>query len=199
MDADSKVRPNYFVELENHLSEFPKTNALTTYFEHPIQGKEFTKNIYEAAAIYELYMRYYKLSLKYAGFPYSYYTVGSCFAVNAIVYAKQGGMNRKQAGEDFYFLHKVFPLGRCYEINTTCVYPSPRPSDRVPFGTGPMVKSISESTNKDLFTYHFVSFIDLKLFLEKIVTIQRHTRSLTSIPQVKEIRSFKGCYLLRLR
>jgi predicted transcriptional regulator len=31
-----------------------------------------------------------------------------------------------------------------------------------------MVKSISESTNKDLLTYKFESFIDLKFFLEKV-------------------------------
>ncbi|PLX10775.1 MAG: family 2 glycosyl transferase, partial [Marinilabiliales bacterium] len=108
-------------------------------------------------------------------FPYSYYTVGSCFAVNASVYVKQGGMNRKQAGEDFYFLHKVFPLGRCYEINSTCVYPSPRPSDRVPFGTGPMIQSISESTNKDLRTYNFESFIDLKIFLKQVHNLYQIT------------------------
>ncbi len=168
IDADSKLKTNYFVELEKHFNKFHKTNAVTTYFEHPIEGNEFKADIYDAVSQYELYMRYYKLSLNYTGFPYSYYTVGSCFSINANTYVKQGGMNRKQAGEDFYFLHKIFPLGNCYEINTTCVYPSSRPSDRVPFGTGPMVKSIVESKNEEFLTYNLDSFIELKSFLSNV-------------------------------
>jgi len=168
MDADSKVNADYFQELDKHFTRFPKTNAVTTYFEHPINGEEFTKEIYQAISVYELYLRYYKLALNYTGFPYSFYTVGSCFAVKAQTYIKQGGMNRKQAGEDFYFLHKVFPLGNCHEINSTCVYPSARISDRVPFGTGPMVKSIIESGNKEFLTYSLDSFLELKSFFLEI-------------------------------
>lgn len=173
MDADSTIKSNYFVELNKHFTQYPKTNVVTSYFEHPLKGEEFDKSIYNAAALYELYMRYYKLALRYSGFPYSYYTVGSCFSVRAMAYVKQGGMNRKQAGEDFYFLHKIFPLGHCAEINTTCVYPSPRISDRVPFGTGPMVKSIVESGTKGFKTYNFQSFLDLKQFFEVIENLYK--------------------------
>jgi hypothetical protein len=168
IDADSTIDTNYFSELEKHFNKFSKTNAITIYFEHLIQGNEFEPDIYDAISQYELYLRYYKLALNFTGFPYSYYTIGSCFAVNANAYVKQGGMNKKQAGEDFYFLHKIFPLGSCYELNNTCVYPSSRPSDRVPFGTGPMVKSIAESKNKEFLTYSFDAFIDLKSFLSNI-------------------------------
>lgn len=167
IDADSKIKSNYFTEIEKHLDQFPKTNAITTYFEHPIAGNEFKQEIYDAVSIYELYLRYYKIATKYTGFPYSYYTIGSCFAVTAKAYIKQGGMNKKQAGEDFYFLHKVFPLGQCFEINSTCVYPSPRPSNRVPFGTGPMVESIANS-NEDFLTYDLRAFTDLKKFFQVI-------------------------------
>lgn len=167
MDADSTIKSNYFVELNKHFTQYPKTNVVTSYFEHPLKGEEFDKSIYNAAALYELYMRYYKLALRYSGFPYSYYTVGSCFSVRAMAYVKQGGMNRKQAGEDFYFLHKVFPLGNSYEINSTCVYPSSRPSERVPFGTGPMVKSIAENPDQEFLTYNFEAFSDLKMFLDQ--------------------------------
>ena len=168
IDADAKLCSNYFVELEKHFNQFPKTNVVTTYFEHPIEGREFKNEVYDAIIIYELYLRYYKQALNYTGFPYSHYTVGSCFAVNAKTYVKQGGMNRKQAGEDFYFLHKVFPLGNVYELNTICVYPSSRLSDRVPFGTGPMVKSIIESEKEDFLTYNFDSFFELKSFFEVV-------------------------------
>lgn len=166
LDADAIIKENYFTELEKHLEQFPKTNAATIYFEHPIEGNKFNEEVYDAIITYELYLRYYKQALKYTGFPYSMHTVGSCFAINAMAYAKQGGMNRKQAGEDFYLLHKVFPLGHYHEINTTCVYPSPRTSDRVPFGTGPMVKSIIDSDGEDFLTYNFDSFLELKSLFE---------------------------------
>lgn len=164
IDADTTIKSDYFVELERHFNKYPKTNVITSYFEHPIEGNEFDKDIYNAISIYELYLRYYKQALNYTGFPYSFYTIGSCFAVNANTYIKQGGMSRKQAGEDFYFLHKIFPLGKCYEINSTCVYPSSRTSDRVPFGTGPMVKSIIDTKQEEFLSYAFDSFLELKQF-----------------------------------
>jgi len=42
-------------------------------------------------------------------------------------------MNRKQAGEDFYFIQKLMPLGGYFALNSTAIYPSPRESSRVPF------------------------------------------------------------------
>src|SRR6056297_3056479 len=166
LDGDAKVASNYLTEIGKHFAQNPRTNVATIYFEHPLSGNEYSSPIYPAITIYELYLRYYKHAFQFIRFPYSYYTVGSCFAVSAKAYAKQGGMNSKQAGEDFYFLHKVFPLGNCDEINTTCVYPSPRISQRVPFGTGPMVNQIINSGNDDLLTYDLRCFTDLKAFLQ---------------------------------
>jgi len=167
LDADSTVKTDYLTEIEKHFNSYPKTNALSSYFEHPLEGESFDESIYHAISVYELYLRYYKSALKYSGFPYAFHTIGSCFSVSARAYLKQGGMNRKQAGEDFYFLHKIFPLGECYELDTSCVYPSPRISDRVPFGTGPMVKSIAHSKDPFL-TYAFQSFLDLKSFFQQL-------------------------------
>lgn len=167
LDADSTIKRDYLTEMEQHFNKYPKTNAISSYFEHPLEGEEFDENIYHAISVYELYLRYYKSALGYSGFPYAFHTVGSCFAVSAKAYIKQGGMNRKQAGEDFYFLHKIFPLGECYELNTSCVYPSPRISERVPFGTGPMVKSIAHSKDPFL-TYAFQAFLELKSFFQQI-------------------------------
>ena len=168
LDADTLVKQNYFQEIDKHLKIKQKSNALTIYFEHPIDGNDYDSELYEAITTYELYLRYYKLALHYTGFPYSFYTIGSCFGVKAEAYVKQGGMNRKQAGEDFYFLHKIFPLGNSFEINTTCVYPSSRTSDRVPFGTGPMIQAILDSKSDVFLTYKLDSFKDIKLFFERI-------------------------------
>ncbi|HAN17622.1 MAG: hypothetical protein A2X13_15330 [Bacteroidetes bacterium GWC2_33_15] len=162
LDADTLCKTNYLVEIEKSFENKPRTNALTIYFEHPLQGSEFDSNVYNAITRYELYLRYFKHALKYTGFPYPYYTIGSCFAVSAKAYIKQGGMSRKQAGEDFYFLQKIFSLGNTEELNSSCVYPSPRPSDRVPFGTGPVIRAMLENNEHFYPVYQFESFSDLK-------------------------------------
>ena len=106
-------------------------------------------------------------ALRYAKFPFAFHTVGSSFVVRADIYAMQGGMNRKKAGEDFYFLQKIIPLGNYFEINTATVIPSPRISDRVPFGTGAAVKKMIEQGTNDFTTYDFEAFEILKQFFEE--------------------------------
>ena len=96
--------------------------------------------------------------MKYSNLPYSFHTIGSAFALTASAYARQGGMNRRKAGEDFYFINKLIKGEVFGEINDTTVIPSPRVSNRVPFGTG---RAILEglNTQKDLsLTYDFQSF-----------------------------------------
>jgi hypothetical protein len=168
LDADVTLEPNYLIEIEKLFRQKPQSNAAVIYYEHPATGNDFENSVYKAIAQYELYLRYYKKTLEYCGFPYPYYTIGSCFAVSALAYIKQGGMSRKQAGEDFYFLQKIFSLGNIEELNTTCVYPSPRPSDRVIFGTGPVVKSIVENPDLPYLTYNFESFESLRSFFKSI-------------------------------
>jgi hypothetical protein len=170
-DADSAVSPNYFTALDEHLALYPKTNGIALRFEHPIAGNEFSKEVYDSIILYELYLRYYRLGLKHAGFPYWFYTVGSSFAVRANIYAAQGGMNHRKAGEDFYFLHKIIPLGEFYELNSCCVYPSSRPSDRVPFGTGAAINKLLSGNLKGYPSFHPDSFdcaAQIPVVLEKI-------------------------------
>lgn len=171
-DADCICDNNYFIEIEKRFRDFPETNCCTIYFEHPVEGAEYDEEIYNGITHYELYLRYFKHALQYTGFPFAYYTIGSCFAVKASVYVKQGGMNRKKAGEDFYFLHKVFPGGNIVELNTTRVIPSPRSSNRVIFGTSKEMEKWLK--NKKLDVYNFQAFKDLKLFLnngEKFINL----------------------------
>ena len=98
----------------------PRSPGCSIYFEHPLHGPLEPK-VYEAIAAYELHLRYYVQALRYAAFPYAHHTIGSSMAVRADAYAKQGGMNKRQAGEDFYFLHKIIPLGgQCCGCGDAC-------------------------------------------------------------------------------
>ena len=168
LDADCTVEKNYLLEIERHFSQNEKATGCSIYFEHPLQGNDFEEKNYEAIVNYELFLRYYKLSVTYTGFPYFFHTIGSSMAVRNHVYQKQGGMNRRKAGEDFYFLHKIFPLGNFAELNSTCVIPSPRKSMRVPFGTGSAVTKYLEQDSEEYLTYSFQSFIDLKILFSSV-------------------------------
>jgi len=86
--------------------------------------------------------------------------------VRATAYLDQGGMNRRQAGEDFYFLQKIIQQGGFTELNETCVYPSPRPSNRVPFGTGQAVRAFLERGTRQ--TYPWPAFGDLKQLVDQV-------------------------------
>jgi len=166
-DADSKVQNNYLQSIHDFFSKTDYGGA-SIHFEHPIEGSQFDDQHYQYIQCYELYLRYYKNALSYAGFPFAFHTVGSSFAVKASAYAKQGGMNRRKAGEDFYFINKIIKGEKYGEINDACVIPSPRVSDRVPFGTG---RAMLEAINgqNDLFsTYDFRIFKSLKEWIDMI-------------------------------
>jgi glycosyltransferase involved in cell wall biosynthesis len=165
LDADSVVADNYFVEIQKYFS-FSRNIACSIYFEHPIIGHEFALNVYDGIVLYELHLRYYIQSLKAAGFTFAFHTVGSCMAFKLSAYVKAGGMTKKQAGEDFYMIHKLVLQGGFSELNSTCVYPSPRPSNRVVFGTGATISKWLKSNSYEYLTYNLQSFIDLKSFFD---------------------------------
>lgn len=164
LDADTLVEENYLVEIENYFKQNPEQVGATITFSHQTEGLE--KKHLEGIQLYEKYMDYYKKALEFADYPYPMFTVGSAFAVKAEAYVKRGGMNRRQAGEDFYFLQNLVQIGPVGEITGTTVHPSARLSDRVPFGTGPVLQKWmrgEEDLNK---TYNFQAFNDLKLLFD---------------------------------
>jgi len=158
-DADCRCEPNYLTAIEQYFRRNPQSPGCSIYFEHPLKGP-LPRQVYEGIAAYELHLRYYVRALRYAGFPHAHHTLGSCMAVRAAAYCKQGGMNRRQAGEDFYFLHKIIPLGGFGDLTGTTVFPSPRSSDRVPFGTGKAVREFLEG--QETKTYPLEAFLDLR-------------------------------------
>ena len=166
-DADSLCFANYLTEIEKHFKE-TNSDACSIYFEHFTKGLEYKKEEYEAIVRYELFLRYYKQAVQFTGFPFAYHTIGSSMAVCSDTYQLYGGMNRRKAGEDFYFLQKLIPYVSFTELTTTTVIPSPRVSDRVPFGTGKAVGEWISLGELGYGTYDFSIFTDLKCFIERI-------------------------------
>lgn len=163
IDADCKVKSNYFTAVYGEMHDRKDRTACSIYFEHPISGDEFAGHIYKSIILYELHLRYYLQGLALTGFPYVQHTVGSAIAIKALPYVKAGGMNRRMAGEDFYFIQKLLPAGGFFNLNQTTVFPSPRSSARVPFGTGVTILKLTEGNNETLLTYNPEAFTELKL------------------------------------
>jgi hypothetical protein len=142
LDADCEVDRGYLESVYDDFGRNRRAGGCAIYFEHR-EGK-YPEEVTLTNAIrqYELHLRYYIAGLRWCGFPYPFHTVGSAFAVKAERYVKSGGMNRRQGGEDFYFIQKFVAGDDFVNLNTTAVYPSPRLSLRVPFGTGPVIAKL---------------------------------------------------------
>jgi hypothetical protein len=168
LDADCKVKANYFTAVYNGMINRKDRSACSIYFEHPISGDKFSGSVYKAIVQYELHLRYYFQGVKFTGFPYVHHTIGSAIAVKAFSYMKVGGMNRRLAGEDFYFIQKLVPSGGFFNLNTTTVFPSPRSSFRVPFGTGPVISRLTRTNDDIMLTYNIEAFRDLKFLFSLI-------------------------------
>ena len=170
LDADCLVRPDYLQALTKHFADDPACPGASVYFEHRLEQAE-DANWRRAMAEYELHLRYYVAGMRMAGFPYAFHTVGSAMTVRAESYARQGGMNRRKGGEDFYFIQKLAALGGFSAIVSTTVYPAVRRSDRVPFGTGPALMQATESAT-EFQTYPLQVFFDLQEFCRAVASVQ---------------------------
>ncbi len=177
LDADCRVDAAYLETLVAHFREHPECPGVSIDFEHPVD-LEGDDPVHLAVAEYELHLRYYVAGLRYAGFPYAFHTVGSAMACRAVAYARQGGMNRRQGGEDFYFIQKLVASGGYRSVTATTVYPGVRRSSRVPFGTGPAVARALAGGGGQL-TYAPEIFADLAVFCAGVPDLQSGSRPVT--------------------
>jgi len=164
VDADCSVSNDYIKSIIDHFEKHESSPAASIHFEHLLENPTLD----DAIIHYELHLRYFINMQRYCLLPYAYQTVGSAMAVRSRAYQKQGGMNKRKAGEDFYFLQKMMLLGGFTEVNNTTVYPSSRISERVPFGTGRAMLEWQQNQGKGSKSYHPESFIILKTFLDML-------------------------------
>lgn len=132
LDGDTVVQPDYLEAIVSHFAGATAGGASIPFRHRPAADHAGQTAIDR----YELFLRAYVLGLGQAGSPYAFHSVGSAMACGASAYAASGGMNRRLAGEDFYFLQQVHKVARVATLAGTSVHPSPRASRRVPFGTG---------------------------------------------------------------
>lgn len=161
-DADARLPDDYF-----RASDKLEAAALTYPFEHS------QKNNPLAILLYEFSINYYVAGLQYAGSPYAYPTVGSTLAIHHRHYARVRGFPKRAGGEDFYILNKLRKSGDIITPPTAPIILQDRLSHRVPFGTGPALKKISEMKDpvREFTLYHPDSFELLRQWLDVIPTL----------------------------
>lgn len=161
LDADCVVSPDYLAKV---ISEFNKKNLHSAVIEYEHQYSENTPEA-EAIICYEIFLRYHRLGLKYSKCYYDYHTIGSTIVCDAESYIKAGGMNKRKAGEDYYFLEKLAKQNKIYTIKDALVFPSARKSWRVPFGTGQRITRHLSKKRNEFVAYNPESFKVLKKWL----------------------------------
>lgn len=154
LDADTLVRPDYLPALVSHFEQNVAGAAVIPFCHQQGASPEG----HRAITRYELFLRSYVLGLSQAGSPYGFHTVGSAMACRASAYVKMGGMNNRTAGEDFYFLQQLARTVGVGEVRGTVVYPSPRASHRVPFGTGRSVSRLLDGDEGGVLFYRVECF-----------------------------------------
>lgn len=164
LDSDCTLAPNYLRAVYDYFHNHPACNAVSIYYEHHLE----ILGTHERYAImqYELHLRYLVHAMRWAGHPFAFQTVGSSMAVRRKGYLAHGGMNTRQAGEDFYFLQKFIEVDSLQEVKNTTVYPSARISDRVPFGTGRAMSQLM-AANSEWMTADFKVFRLIKTLLQQ--------------------------------
>ncbi|NNF61504.1 MAG: hypothetical protein HKN06_09280 [Gammaproteobacteria bacterium] len=175
LDADCRVASNYLTAIAGHFVDHPGDVGAVVCFEHPLEDAPGASR--SSIIDYELHLRCYRNGLQAADSPYACHTVGSAMVVRSEIYAQEGGMNRRAAGEDFYFINKLLKRGSVGEINETTVFPSARVSTRVPFGTG---AAMGRAQTEAQTTYAPAAYRELQVFQRTLHASVRNDQPMPS-------------------
>lgn len=161
LDADTRTEPHYLECIADFFAAPERWAAILDYA-HPLDDSGAQR---AAIIAYESYLRCHELALAWAGSPYAFCALGSAMACTARAYAAVSGMNRRLAGEDFYFLQQLAKTGRIDRITATTVHPAARISARTPFGTGPRMAQSKDQENSPCFVHHPRAYAVLRAWL----------------------------------
>jgi hypothetical protein len=132
-DADVEVPSTYFTQIS-----YAPLSLWTFSFQH-FSDSNASHFQQRATELYDLYLRYFRAGLEWAGSRYSFFAIGSILAFDPLLYCHVRGFPHRLAGEDFYFLSKATKMGHVVGLNGAPLRISGRLSERTPFGTGQKV------------------------------------------------------------
>jgi glycosyltransferase involved in cell wall biosynthesis len=166
MDADTVYPDNYIEEVLKVFEYDTQILALTVPYYHLIDGFDSRQQI--AALRYEIYMRSYLINLYRIKHPYTFTAIGSGIVSTVGAYRKAGGLTPVKSGEDFYFIQKLFKIGKVSAWCNVVCNPSIRASNRVFFGTGPAIRKGLVNDWESYPVYPFSLFEEIGNIYKKI-------------------------------
>ncbi len=180
-DADTEVSPDYLSKVTQYFDS-NNTSAAVIGFDH-LQSKSSAVN--DAIRKYENFLKTTAEKMKNAGSPYGYVSMGSTIVCTAEAYCAVGGMSRKKATEDFYFLQELTKYCGVHNIPETLVFPSPRPISRVYLGTGYRMEQMQKGF--DITNLHYSD--DAYRYLSKWLQLGSHAWEKNLNDLLKDIKS----------
>ena len=132
LDADTIISKKYLQSICEFYNNENATSAVIN-FKHIHSS---SKILNDSIKLYEKFIKTTSLLLKKANSPYYYHSIGSTITCKAVAYASVGGLSKRKATEDFYFLESLAKYKNVETINEILVFPSSRISNRVYLGTG---------------------------------------------------------------
>lgn len=192
LDADCTVDQNYLTSIV-WAFHHKDIHAAYIQYEHSFPENEEDKR---AISCYEIFLRYYVLGLKFADSPFAFPTIGSTMICDYESYIRIGGMNKKKAAEDFYFMEKLAKINPIYKIDSTKIYPASRGSWRVPFGTGQRVNRFNARTHEEYVLYDPKSFEVLKKWLS-VFNSKENLNASEYLNKAKEINATLHTFLFQ--
>ena len=166
LDGDTTVSTDYFSYVNTFFDEYESIAAVVGFSHSKNENEQLEKYI----RIYEDFLYSTAQKLNEIGSPYDYVALGSAMVCRADAYAAIGGMPRKKATEDFYFLQELAKFRRVDSIPKKLVFPSSRFSDRVYLGTGFRMNQVEQGIDLENLFYPQHAFDVIRIFLERVTS-----------------------------
>ena len=161
-DADVEVSPKYLSTVINYFIN-NTLSAAVVGFKH----KKFNiKIVDQGIKDYEHFLKSTAHKLKKCGSPYGYVAMGSTMVCTTKAYCAIGGMPKKKATEDFYFLQELAKYCNIVTIKQELVFPSSRPISRVYLGTGYRMEQIINGFKISNLYFSNISFVYLSQWIK---------------------------------
>ena len=154
IDADVELSKDYLSTIHSSYKK-DKWEAATINFKHQRDEPKTVEFIDQ----YEEFLKKTAINLKASNSPYSYVPLGSTMICTRNGYITAGGMNKRKAAEDFYFLQELQKTAGIFYINDILIYPSSRFLNRSYLGTSTRLKQcLDGDLNIDSLNYSSKSF-----------------------------------------
>ena len=161
LDADTLISSTYLKTIINFYKD-TMFHACTVNFKHQ---KSKDSLINKGIRIYEKQLLKIAKKIRSCNSPYGYVSMGSAIICTAEAYILIGGMPKRKAGEDFYFLQSLAKYTKIHFIDKILVHPSSRSEQRVHLGTGYRMKEFLETKKFNNLFFSDSTFYEIKKFI----------------------------------